>query len=568
MSIHPSRAATAFGVALALVATGVAGAAPAHAATSVQAAIDAAPVGGTVRLAPGTYSGGVTIDKSLTLVGAGAGRTTLRGGDSVIRVASPAGSAPPTVTIADLTLTGGVAHGAPATPADAFGGGLLVEGQGDGVGARVLLRHAAVVGNRAVPLETVVSPRGATCPGGPCPYALAAGGGIASFGDLTIDHSLVRGNAATGRSSDAQGGGVWTSRGHLRILSSSITGNRAEPRSIGRYAEGGGVFTDEARTGAPPIPLTIADSHIDHNTALLDTRWPVKASPDAEGPIGMIANAGGLHVGSGYATTVDRSTISRNRLAAIDPVGEPVAFDSGVIQAFTGTFTMRRSHVDGNSAKVVAATADDVLTSGTAVEIDGVARFDDTTISRNTADASGTAGSAWVSNGLAVLAADAPGQADLRRVSIVGNTASARSSTGAARVLGVGVLNNSLLTMTDTVVARNRGKAVSSDASAQGGGIWNGAFLSGPPVQLTAHRSLVTGNSVAAPGGTAAGGGIFHVPGDGVGLTLDRTPVVGNAPDQCAGCTATAAPQATSAPQAKSAPQARVAPRFRRSLEG
>jgi hypothetical protein len=377
---------------------------------------------------------------------------------------------------------------------------------------------------------------------------------------------VIRDNAATGRASLAQGGGVWTSRGHLRILSSSITGNRADPKSIGRYSEGGGVFTDEARPGAPVIPLTIANSRIDGNTALLDTRWPVKASPDADGPIGMIANAGGLHVGIGYATTVDRTSISRNRLAAIDPVGEPVAFDSGVIQVSGGTFTMTRSHVDGNSAKVVAATADDVLTSGTAVEVDGVATFRDTTISRNTADAVGTAGSAWVSNGLAVFAFDAPGQADLRRVRIVGNTASARSSTGAARILGVGVLNNSLLTMTDTLIARNRGKAVSSDASAQGGGIWNGAFLSGPPVQLTAHRSLVTGNSVAAPGGTAAGGGIFHVPGDGVGLTLDRTPVLGNAPDQCAGCTATAAPQAKSAPQAEPAPHARTAPSWRRML--
>ena len=55
MSIHPSRGATALGVALALVAAGLAGAAPADAATSVQAAIDAAPAGGTVRLAPGTY---------------------------------------------------------------------------------------------------------------------------------------------------------------------------------------------------------------------------------------------------------------------------------------------------------------------------------------------------------------------------------------------------------------------------------------------------------------------------------------------------------------------------------
>ena len=42
---------------------------------TIQAAVDAAATGATIRIGPGTFAGGVTISKNLRLVGAGAGRT-------------------------------------------------------------------------------------------------------------------------------------------------------------------------------------------------------------------------------------------------------------------------------------------------------------------------------------------------------------------------------------------------------------------------------------------------------------------------------------------------------------
>lgn len=49
---------------------------------TVQAAVDAAPVGATSRINAGRFAGGVRIGKSRRLVGAGASRTVISGGDS------------------------------------------------------------------------------------------------------------------------------------------------------------------------------------------------------------------------------------------------------------------------------------------------------------------------------------------------------------------------------------------------------------------------------------------------------------------------------------------------------
>jgi hypothetical protein len=65
------------------------------------------------------------------------------------------------------------------------------------------------------------------------------------------------------------------------------------------------------------------------------------------------------------------------------------------------------------------------------------------------------------------------------------------------------------------------------------GGVWNGVFLSGPPVELTLVRSKVTRNALTVTsGGERQGGGIFK----SELLDLRRTRVVGNRPDQCFGC--------------------------------
>ena len=52
----------------------------------MQAALDASHDGDTIKVAAGTFAGGVTIAKSVSVIGAGAGATTIRGGGPVVTV--------------------------------------------------------------------------------------------------------------------------------------------------------------------------------------------------------------------------------------------------------------------------------------------------------------------------------------------------------------------------------------------------------------------------------------------------------------------------------------------------
>jgi hypothetical protein len=86
------------------------------------------------------------------------------------------------------------------------------------------------------------------------------------------------------------------------------------------------------------------------------------------------------------------------------------------------------------------------------------------------------------------------------------------------------------------VVSHNFGKSKAPGGSAQGAGIWNGAEISGPPVELTLTDSLIAGNLLAGGHGVdLQGGGLFTT----FPITRTRTPIVGNVPDQCFGCGAT-----------------------------
>ena len=74
-----------------------------------------------------TYPGGITIEKSVRLLGAGARVTTIRGGGPVVTVGSLGDATPPVVGIAGVKITGGrTARGVEGEDFRALGGGVLV----------------------------------------------------------------------------------------------------------------------------------------------------------------------------------------------------------------------------------------------------------------------------------------------------------------------------------------------------------------------------------------------------------------------------------------------------------
>src|SRR5262245_4008159 len=76
--------------------------------STIQAAVNAAQDGDTITIAPGIYSGGITVDVSVKIVGAGAGKTIISGGGPVITIGQIVAASEPTVSIDGVTITGGV----------------------------------------------------------------------------------------------------------------------------------------------------------------------------------------------------------------------------------------------------------------------------------------------------------------------------------------------------------------------------------------------------------------------------------------------------------------------------
>jgi len=202
---------------------------------TLQAAVDAAHDGDTIRVAPGTYAGGVTIDASVRLAGAGPRATIISGGGPVLTIGVVGASSEPAVSIDGVTITGGVSRSSPLAPLGpegviALGGGIEVPPNADfSGGAAVTISNSVITGNRVAPAAT--APLGPACPGGPCPFALAGGGGIDTWGDLTLTNTSISNNLVgtpSGLStlaSDANGGGVLSHLGAVTISHSKVSGN-------------------------------------------------------------------------------------------------------------------------------------------------------------------------------------------------------------------------------------------------------------------------------------------------------------------------------------------------------
>ena len=491
----------------------------------LQGAVDAAHDGDAIRIAAGRYRGGVTVDVSVELRGAGARATRIRGGGPVITIGAPFAPDPPTVAISGVTIIGGDTEAGFMPDLErqiAFGGGVLIPPSTDfESGATVIIADSVIAGNRAAPSAS--APIGPECPGGPCPLAGGYGGGIYNAGHLTLRRTTVTRNGAgtvAGAppvASDAAGGGIY-SRGPLTLVDTVVSHNQAvtAPPNA-RFAEGGGVFSERGT-------LTIDGGSITHNRAVLDSAWP---SSVEQGNI-----AGGVFVDGDSSATILHARIEHNELAASNATGDATAFSGGVHG--NGPVVMRDTSVASNHVTATVPPG----SSGTASADSGAGNLNVTStivrshLTGNTATAVAGPGSAIAAAGALWAWSDAT--IDVRGSAISDNRVTA-TGKGAVTAHGGGVVNVGALALRGTDMSHNEIRATGRTGEARGGGIWNARVPESEDLtpRLTVIDSAITGNTIAAgPQITAEGGGLFT----SEPMTLSRTRIRGNRPDQCVGC--------------------------------
>src|SRR5436190_2512138 len=391
---------------------------------TIQAAVDAAHDGDTVAIAPGTFAGGVTVDVSVDLRGAGANRTIIKGGGPVVTIGEEQADTEPTVSISGVTITGGVNSSFPDHAVTQGGGVRIPQGSfqtRNGLGATVTISDSVISGNKVY--STQLLPPG-LC--GPDVCSFAGGGGIASLGTLTVLNTRVIDNQSGEPGSltvVASGGGISAGRGAVTLSHSVVAGNRAiGTPPYGAHADAGGIEI------FGPLPATIDDTVVSGNSAEL-------TSTLATNGLGPVAFAGGLHIDDGGSATVTHTIVSGNRANATGTVADLVVGGAGGIDD-DGSLVLERSAVEHNQSSAAAPSANATALVGGAMDIDGLATISDS--------------------------------------HFIGNSGTADAPAGTAIAGGGAIANFGRTTLERTVVTANSLTANGASGFAQGGGIWSG----------------------------------------------------------------------------------------------
>jgi hypothetical protein len=493
--------------------------------STLQAAVDAAHDGDTITIAAGTYAGGVTIDVSVNLVGAGADQTVISGGGPVLTIGTFGASNEPTVSIDGVTITGGVTRSSPeSTPfigqegVIALGGGVEIPPNADFTGgATVTISNSAITGNRVAPTATL--PFGPPCPSGPCPFALAAGGGIDNWGTLTLDRTTISNNrvgTASGLStlaSDANAGAIQNWLGPLAIRNSVISGNQASASAPnGRFADSGAIFAEGGT-------LTLISSSVTNNSATLNAALP--------NSVDLVALAGGIHISDQAAGTIRNTTISGNSATMTNTVGDASAFSGGVHTDVH--FSLSNDVITNNSvsASTLGHSHGNAAGDSGAGEMGGTVT--NTRFAGNSVTVSSAAGDASASAGATIFAGS------ITNSVVNDNHVQASSPHGSVSIVGGGLqAGDGGITLRNSTVRGNTAHASGRAGFARGGGIFDAAIPDGPPGgPLVLVGSRVTQNILSGTGGVALqGGGIFATNP----VSLTNSVITDNVPDQCFGC--------------------------------
>ncbi len=496
--------------------------------SQIAPAVAAAQSGDTVTVAAGTYQGGFTINTSLTLAGAGARATIISGGGPVVTIGSGEGTSKLVVSITGVTITGGVTHSSPQSVSlyrkagvVAAGGGVeispdnLKNGSAGTPGATVTIANSVITRNSVAPTTLIPSPSGATCPGGPCKFAAAYGGGIDNAGKLTLTNTTISDNSSlSALASDGGGGGIENEMGSLTIVDSTLSANKTGVVAPnGRFANGGAI--DE-----PKGALTIRGSSLTHNSATATTTEPDSVESGAIG--------GAMHV-SGSLATISNTSISDNSVAQTNTGGDANA-DSGALHTDVNV-TLSSDVIADNHVRAVSlgqSSADTDGNSGAGQLL--AAAITNTRFTGNTVTVSSANGPASAEAGSMDF-----GPGSISNSVIDGNHVSGTTPHGTVSAMGGGIeATQAPMTLRDTPVSGNTVKATGRSGTARGGGIADVTVPNnGPPGgPLTLEGSKVTGNTVSGSATIKAqGGGVFTT----FKFHLTNDTISGNTPDECSG---------------------------------
>ena len=464
----------------------------------IQPAVDAAHDGDTITVAAGTFAGGITIDKSVHIQGAGATGTIIQGGGPVVTIFRPSAPDALNVSIDGVTMTGGINNTQP-DPNVTFGGGVWIPTSQldhppfNGTGATVSISNSVITGN-TVTSNSFIPPQ-TFCGARACGFN--SGGGIDNGGVLTLTSTRVTNNTAgsttslLSAASDANAGGIDNRFASALVLRHSVvSGNRAVVNSsIANGAGSGGIGGDGA--------LTIEDSAVDDNVVEYTGSMDFEDQSASNGGIGF----GECHVCDPRPPVSIRNTeVSGNRVTAVNTNtnSTPAAFVGGIGAGAPALL----DHVTVTDNVVQIMGADFAGADGGGLEVDAPVTMRDSLVARNSVSVQAPLGAIAFGGGIAMFGADLT----LERTLVVTNSVSATSAPGPMPFGGV--------------------------ASAFGGGISNGA-PGIPTATLTLTDSVVNANRLSGSAGLPLqGGGVYTTNG----LVRTRTVIAGNKPDDCFGC--------------------------------
>ena len=334
--------------------------------------------------------------------------------------------------------------------------------------------------------------------------AVGQGGGILNAGALTLSHAVLSDNQVVGRAGaslgtvlDAFGAGIFNA-GSLTVRHSDFIHNQSigadgTPTSIGSSALGGAIMSN----GTASAPATVTVSY----STFLDNK-----------AIGGAAGAGASRAGIGGAISnaTGTFTVSHSLFHDNQAVG---GLDNGV----PGGFGAGSGGAIGNVARfgnAILSVSRSTFTNNRAIGGAGTGALQQ--------DGRGGAIANYVFPGLP--SATVTATATVAYSIILGNQAIGGAGATGGNGQGGGIANpfGGVLTVSNSLIARNRVVGGAGDGgnggNGQGGGIFNGGPSPVGTPSLTLQRSLVVFNR--ADGGATVGGSAGSGVGGGLYLSL------------------------------------------------